>query len=326
MRTWTAHRWHTPNLRGALLQGAKLQGASLHHADFREADLRGVHNAVFDESNVVYAISGLAAKDPWSVLRRKYTGVMLLFHLVFLTAFLLPYAGRAAFWRAVNHGQVLYGTVTSELVSELRRIERDRILARDQWRARAQQELATLGVSGEAIRRVQSLLDEGMNAEVGGLQGVLSERISGKLESLGPCLQRDCVQTPVWRVLFQLDRGFLAAFLAGSLLLYNALRALLTWGVGLMRDEEERSGLTPPWRSIRLRGKLRPWLPWAVMKKLPHFLHRFLIRDTTFVQMGYRPLFRAHRVLTVIFWSIVSISIVYNGWDLLTTTVSLPAR
>ena len=85
------------NLRGALLQGAKLKDARLLHADLREADLRGVHGAIFDESKTIYAISGLAAKDPWSILRRKYTGVMLLFHLLLLVTFLFPYVARAAF-------------------------------------------------------------------------------------------------------------------------------------------------------------------------------------------------------------------------------------
>ena len=179
-------------------------------------------------------------------------------------------------------------------------------------------------MSAEAIRRMQVFLDDGLKAEVGGLQGDVAQRVSNSLEGVGPCLRPSCVSIPIWRVLLQLDRGPLAAFLALSLIVYNALRALLTWGVGLMRDEEERSGLTPPWRSIRLRGRLRSWLPWNVMSKLPNRIQGFLIRDTTFVQMGYRPLFHAHRVLTVMFWSIVTVSIAYHGWNLLTATVSLP--
>jgi uncharacterized protein YjbI with pentapeptide repeats len=269
------------NLRGTILQGAKLKGASLHHADFREADLRGVENAIFDESNTVFAISGLAAKDPWSVLRRKYTGVMLLFHLLLLVTFLLPYAARAVFWRAVNHSQQLYVQASQELVSELQRVDHESAVA---------------------------------------------QQVSAAVAEVGPCLQSSCVSVPIWRLLLQLDRGLLAAFLALTLVFYNALRALLTWRVGLMRDEEERSGLTPPWRSIRLRGRLRSWLPRCVMRLLSGRMSHLFIRDTTFVQMGYRPFYRAHLVLTTMFWSIVIVSLGYHGWNLLTTTVSLPVQ
>ncbi len=311
------------DLRGALLQGAKLKGASLHHADFREADLRGVEGAIFDETNVVFAISGLAAKDPWSILRRKYSGVMLLFHLLLLVAFLCPYVARAVIWRAVNHGQQIYVSATGEIVSELRRFSHEQSLTREQWRLRAQRELSASGLNDQVITR---LLDDGVKSEFGGVEGDLADRVSRELSGLGPCLRKDCVATPMWRVLFQLDRGFLAAFLALGLLVYNILRGILTWRVGLMRDEQERSGLTPPWRSIRLRGRLKFWLRPSVLQKLPGSIQRFFISDTTFVQMGYRPLFRAHHVLTAMFWSIVCFSLAYHGWSLLTTTVYLPSR
>jgi hypothetical protein len=313
------------NLQGALLCGTQLKGASLHHANFREADLRGVQNAVFDESNVIQARFGLAAKDPWSILRRKYTGVMFVFHFMFLLVFIIPYIGRASFWKAINRGQMLYSSLSSELVEDLRRIDHDRELARDQWRERVRLELADLGLDDDKMQRIRELVDEGVAAEVGGLQGSLSKRISDRLDAVGPCLQENCIDTPVWRILLQLDKSPRAAFLALSLLLYNVLRGLLTWQLGLMRDEEERSGLTPPWRSIRLRGRLRSWIPWSFLKRLPNSLQGLFLRDTTFVQLGYRPFYQAHKVLTIVFWSVVSISILYNGWTLLTTIVSLPA-
>ena len=37
-----------------------------------------------------------------------------------------------------------------------------------------------------------------------------------------------------------------------------------------------------------------------------------------------QPLYRAHIAMSVLFWTVVSVSIVYNGWTLLTMTVSLP--
>lgn len=313
------------NLKGANLQGANFDGAGLRHADLREADLRGIQKAVFDESKIVHAVTGLAAKDPWSVLRRKYTGVMLFFHLLFLVAFILPYAGRAFLWKAVNRGQSLYASVSNEVLSDMGRIEQKQARARQQWREEARVELEQLGLETKAVERIEQIVKGGVEAELGGLQGTVAREVSRKLEAVGPCLRKDCVEIPAWRVLFQLDRGPVAAFLVLTLALYNALRALVTWQVGLMRDEEERSGITPPWRAIRLRGRIRWWLPFSIVKRAPGPLQKLFLQDTTFVQLGYRPFYQAHKALTALFWSVVVVSIAYNSWSLLSTTVLLPA-
>lgn len=273
-------------LNGAVLQGAKMKGAELRQADCSGADLRGVRGAVFDETRLSDAICGLTARDPWSVLRRRYSGVMLVFHVALLMAFSLPFMGRAVFWRAVNHGQTLYSDAAAALVSALNDAE-----------------TASTGLSVDGPATVAR----------------------AKVAAIGPCGSEACEAFSVWQVLLQVDRGLLPACLAIGLLLYNVLRGIMTWWVGLMRDEEERSGLTPPWRSIRLRGKLRFWLPLRLVQKLPGSLGRLFVRDTTFVQVGYRPLFNAHRVLTVMFWSIVLSSLIYHGWDILTATVYLRA-
>jgi hypothetical protein len=313
------------NLKGANLQGANLDGAGLRHADLREADLRGIQKAVFDESKIVHAVTGLAAKDPWSVLRRKYTGVMLFFHLLFLVAFILPYAGRAFLWKAVNRGQSLYTSASSEALSDMRRLEWEKVKSKLAWREKARLELEQLKLETKVIERLEQIVADGVEAELGGLQGNAVREVSRKLEKVGPCLREDCVETPAWRVLFQLDRGPVAAFLVITLAAYNLLRALVTWQVGLMRDEEERSGITPPWRAIRLHGRIRWWLPFSFVKRMPGPLQKLFLRDTTFVQLGYRPFYLAHKALAIAFWTVVLVSIAYNSWKLLNTTVLLPA-
>lgn len=56
----------------------------------------------------------------------------------------------------------------------------------------------------------------------------------------------------VWQVLLGLDRGLGPCLLAIMLLLYNAGRGWLTYTVGAMREEEERSGYAPYWKDYRL--------------------------------------------------------------------------
>lgn len=50
----------------------------------------------------------------------------------------------------------------------------------------------------------------------------------------------------VWQLLLNLDRDGVGLFLtAAALILYNLARAIVTYFMGPMRDEEERSGFTP---------------------------------------------------------------------------------
>jgi len=312
------------DLRGAILQGANLKNVSLHQTDFRDADLRGVKNAVYDESHIVHALTGLAANDPWSILRRKYTGFMALIHLFLLVMFISPYVGHAIFWQAVNQGQEIYSTKYKEIIVDLRKIEKRKLTASEQWRDSAIRELSTLKLNAESVNHIKNIIEDGYSIEVDGGKALVYSHLSDKLEKIGPCLSSQCVETPIWRLLLQFDKGVFPSLLVISLIFYNLLRGFITWRVSLMRDEEERSGLSPPWRSIRIRGRLRTWLPWAVIRKLPAFLERVSIRDSKYIQMGYYPIFQAHRIMTVMLWSIVATAITYNAWKLLTATVFLP--
>ncbi len=85
---WFARLEHT-NLRGACLTYARLPGARLDHAD-----VRGATGILFDENPVDGLHIEGNAPDPWSLLRRKYTGPRFFFHLILLIAFLLPFAAR----------------------------------------------------------------------------------------------------------------------------------------------------------------------------------------------------------------------------------------
>lgn len=104
--------------RGANLIGANLSGADLQHADMRctalnraifknakledanlaDADLRDCIDLVLDDCLIRNARFSLRAPDPWSVLRRVYTGPRLFLNLLFMLLYLLPYLASVVFW------------------------------------------------------------------------------------------------------------------------------------------------------------------------------------------------------------------------------------
>lgn len=81
----------------------------------------------------------------------------------------------------------------------------------------------------------------------------------------------------IWQVLLGLDRGWTACVLAVLLLVYNAGRGWLTYTVGAMREEEERSGFAPYWKDYK-----RAWY-------LHHYVMRWLIliAATSFAYHAY---------------------------------------
>jgi uncharacterized protein YjbI with pentapeptide repeats len=85
------------NLRNASLNRAKLQGARLDHAD-----VRGATGILFDNNPADRLHIEGNAPDPWSTLRREYTGPRFFFHLLLLVAFLLPYAARVLHLSALS--------------------------------------------------------------------------------------------------------------------------------------------------------------------------------------------------------------------------------
>ena len=210
------------DLRGADLTEAHLAGADLSHADLHdarlsEADLEGANlwqarGAVFDTTCLRSARLSPRAADPWSTLRRSYTGPKLLFNLLFLVAFILPYAARTAYWVGVNQSQQGWAKAAGEL-------------------ERAADDLRLAGDPNQKV--VASL--------------------SRRLGSVSPCLAEVCEERQVVSVLLGFDKGTGFGLLVLALLLYNAARAVLTFFVAPLREEEERSGYTPP------RGTLAPW-------------------------------------------------------------------
>ena len=176
------------NLTRASLKGADLTGANLTHANLSDCDLTdavlkqavlvganldGTRGIQLDSTYTRDAGFSAWARDPWSQLRRAYSGTLLAFHLLILAAFFLPVAARVAWWR-----------------------------------------FAGLGADGA-------------------------------------CALPDCRPYALYEALLGVDRDPRAWALAVVLLTYNLVRALFTWWIGLLKAAEDRSGVSPSWRSYR---------------------------------------------------------------------------
>lgn len=105
------------DLSGADLRGARLKGAELFNANLQGADLRGVKRLRLNQTYVKGAHFDYYAKDPWSVLRRKYTGPKLIFTLLFFVAFMLPYVAKVLFWSSVSRAQKFTEALLDERAS-----------------------------------------------------------------------------------------------------------------------------------------------------------------------------------------------------------------
>ena len=93
----------------------------------------------------------------------------------------------------------------------------------------------------------------------------------------------------IWELLLGRDHGTLPMLLLIALLVYNGLRFILTFCVGPLREEEERTGFTPAWKG----------------------------------RNGYKWLWMTHRVASVLFW-ISLFSALYQFGLVLFTPILVP--
>ncbi len=271
------------NLSEANLMMAVMRGAKLRLTKFRNADLRFTKGTIFDGNDIRGAHFDARAKDPWSILRRTYTGPKLIFNVLLLVAFLIPYISKVIFWVSVNRTQ----NITAAILSE----------------------------KGAAIE---------------------PDAIAAANYAL--CLDKECESFPVWQLTLGFDNGVEFAILAAALIIYNILRAALTWRLAPMRDEEERSGDIPAW--VEHKGAHPPqidpvdwlwsWVPEAVRKRtyslvaIPIWIpiRRWFYESTRWLE-GYRPYYWMHHLLRLMFW-VAIMAFFVNAWFWLTQDVYLP--
>ena len=235
------------NMEHANLHRADLSGAHLYRAKLRGADLRRARGFVLDGNDFREARLSPNVRDPWSVIRRNYSGPRLAFHLLLLAVFAIPYVARTGMWLGINESQIAFGEAST-------------VLSRTALELEKRGDPSAVAVASAAR----------------------------ELAEVKPCLAEGCDPVPVWQVVLGVDKGWRTWGLAAALIAYNVFRGVLTWFVGPLREEEERTGYTPALGS-------------------------------------YRWLFRLHLAVRGLFWLAVG-SLIWNGYHwLFATAVLLPA-
>jgi len=174
------------NLQNANLRGANLTSVALKGTILNAADVRGAKGVIFDSTPLEKIIIDGNTSDPWSVLRRAYTGPNFFFHLILLVAFFLPFFGKAMVLTGIHEGMVLVDKNLDGSPQDLR-------ILHEMW---------------EAIER----------------------------------------QTAFWTLLGYGNNNFgtFAFFLLTLMMVaYNIIRFYLTRQVSFLRDDEDRTKITP---------------------------------------------------------------------------------
>ncbi len=120
------------NLSGAKLLATNLTGASLCSTNLEDADFTIDENEPnwwhrlyrrptwwLDSCRVHKTRFHARARDPWSVLRRTYTGPRFILTLFLLLAFIAPRIGKAMFWKGVEKAETRLERTISTLSDEL---------------------------------------------------------------------------------------------------------------------------------------------------------------------------------------------------------------
>ena len=211
------------DLSGADLSWAKLSGTEMRMADLSDTDLTEVSGLMVDSCRIVHARFSPNAKDPWSILRRTYTGTNLILNLLLILLFFAPLVIKGA-------GSVALGDAERRAVDALNRLDRFR-----------------LGV--DVAKPDRGIISTARAVEL---------RVAGRSQ-------------PMWRLLIGAGGpyGMIMPVLTVLLIAYQIAHYLMTRHISLMRDTEERSGISPPLEGV----------------------------------ITYPRLYRVHQVLTVIFWT-----------------------
>lgn len=207
------------NLEGANLRDAHLDGANLQDAVLDQADLRAASGVRFDNNSVFRAKIEGNAKDPWSVLRRKYTGPWFFVHLLLVIAFFTPYVAKFLYLSGLSRAQDYV-------------IERAEVM-------QAQ--------AGQFEQRLVQIADEHEEHTpwLGSLATAVAEQRRQATRQLQEDLDQRYAKTRALWVLIGITNGWWAFGMALVVIVYNLCRGVLTLRVSGLRDAEERAQVTP---------------------------------------------------------------------------------
>jgi uncharacterized protein YjbI with pentapeptide repeats len=250
-----ASNFRGANFEQADLRLAQLSQTRLEEATLTAADIRGALALRFDSNRVRDIKIEGNATDPWSVLRRSYTGPWFFVHATMLVVFVVPYVGKVLALTAADHAGRILGTTIERLP----------------------------GASHIQIEYI-----------------------------------------PAWKVLIGLDQGWLGPVLAVVLLGYNVIRGFLTIRVGMLRDAEERSDITPMLKeymgSQALGDEHGFWFLWFIVRDVLDWMTHLYGPEGSLVPLPSVGLWCWHRILNLLFWfAIISFAVHAICWIWYTT-------
>lgn len=274
------------NLKYADLREARFERASMDRANFDYALARKATGILFDDTAVERLDIEGNANDPWSVLRRKYTGPMFFVNLLLVVAFVLPYAAR-----------VLALTVTGRTHAAMR---------------------ASLEAGAEApagAEMVRAWLEQFDAAHtqahawyvlLGGAQPLRWLFVPSALAILAYNALRGFLTLKVGILRDQADRVLRTPTLEEY---YGPCHPLARGDAGWRR-------LWPVWKRSLVR--------WCKAKNAEQPLRWRFANMTLLNPLNILGLYRLHQIARVLFWiSVISVAW-HVGWWLLTTTVPVP--
>jgi hypothetical protein len=142
------------------------------------------------------------------------------------------------------------------------------------------------------------------------------------LDLTSVCSKIGCVKEPIWRILLGLDAGGFLWFTAIALVVYNVLRALLTWRVSPMKEEQIVSDVTP--RFLPPRYMIIDRWQSGFLKKIRTVVRSALLYGIDFLN-SYGPYWRLHQVIAIAFWGTFFLALWHLGL-FFQGEVSIPER
>jgi uncharacterized protein YjbI with pentapeptide repeats len=239
------------NLERAILVGADLENALLVGTNLSGADLRDCRNIRLDHTITRGAFLSPSAGDRWSVLRRSYTGARMIFNLIFLSAFFLPLALRAAILANASRAQTEMIDAGDAIITALK---------------------SATPIDSTAVRRLEA-------ARTALLAMRAPDNDASVRAETAPAPAPGWTPTKAWTLLLGSEHGSLLLLTSIALLIYNLLRWILTSIVAPMRDEEAFSGTSPPFARVSdgsFGGWLRSWTSAYGWLIVPHRVVRGL--------------------------------------------------
>lgn len=238
-------------LENIWLKDTNLRGSNLQDLDLSNVDLSYTKDIYFSDNKIEGAIISSTTTAPWLTLKESYTNTMLLFTLIGVLAFFLPYIVNIAVWRSVNLSQQIFSDVQPILAD----------------------------ISGQIqILQATNLIEK---PEVELLLSTINQASSAAAQTT-PCLAENCDRWRIIQLLLGSRRnwGFFYAILSIILIVYNGLRLYLTQQVSILKDSEQATGLTPRWETtyfeIKLLKKEIPIWPIGGYQHLSYLHHRFV--------------------------------------------------